>query len=80
MYLYSYIFIKTCHETFFDLDDAFGSISHTFIDKVLARYQMLDNARRYINIFYINGSVLGPNCEMRDLSLSNVFFRVIHYH
>ena len=53
---------RTCHITFFDLKDAFGSISHSLIDHTLARYQLPDNLRTYIQNLYsnISGSVLGP--------------------
>ena len=54
---------KTVHVTFFDLKDAFGSISHKMIDHVLNRYQIPDNVKHYINNLYsnINGSVVGPD-------------------
>ena len=53
---------KTCHVTFFDLKDAFGSISHSLIDHVLCRYHIPDNVKTYINTLYsnISGAVSGP--------------------
>ena len=53
---------KTCHITFFDLKDAFGSISHSLIDHVLSRYQIPANIKGYINNLYsnISGTVTGP--------------------
>ena len=54
---------KTVHITFFDLKDAFGSISHSLIDHVLTRYHIPDNVKTYINNLYSNlsGSVVGPD-------------------
>ena len=53
---------KTVHVTFFDLKDAFGSISHKLIDTVLERYHIPENIKMYVNSLYsnINGSVVGP--------------------
>jgi hypothetical protein len=53
---------KTLHITFFDLKDAFGSISHELIDHCLTRYHIPDNVKSYINSLYsnINGTVVGP--------------------
>ena len=52
---------KTIHVTFFDLKDAFGSISHSLISHVLDRYKLPENVKSYINNLYngINGTVLG---------------------
>ena len=53
---------KTCHITFFDLKDAFGSISHELISHILNRYNLPNNIKSYINSLYscIDGSVIGP--------------------
>ena len=52
---------RTCHITFFDLKDAFGSISHELIDHVMTRYNIPINIQTYINSLYsnISGKVFG---------------------
>ena len=43
---------KTVPCTFFDLKDAFGSISHRLIDTCLDRYHIPDNVKEYIRQLY----------------------------
>ena len=54
---------KTCHVTFFDLKDAFGSISHELIQTCLERYNVPLQVQQYVKLLYsnINGTVCGPN-------------------
>ena len=68
---------KTLHITFFDLKDAFGSISHEMIDHVLTRYHMPDNIKQYINNLYsnINGSVMGPNWKSERFAFNRGVFQ-----
>ncbi len=40
---------KTCHVTFFDLKDTYGSISHELIETVLSRYQISVNVIDCVN-------------------------------
>ena len=49
------------HITFFDLKDAFGSISQELIQHVLERYNILDNVKHYMESLKsnINGQVMG---------------------
>ena len=43
---------KTCHITFFDLEDAFGSVPHSLIDKTLERNFVPPNIRTYFHNLY----------------------------
>ncbi len=56
---------RTVHITFFDLKDAFGSISHSLIDDTLKRYRIPENVQRYIHNLYsgLSGTVMGPGWE-----------------
>ena len=53
---------KTVHVTFFDLADAFGSISHTLISHSMKRFMLPVNTIQYVEMLYsrLNGSVCGP--------------------
>ena len=53
---------RTVHVTFFDLADAFGSVSHDLISYSLNRYHVPDNLTTYIMNLYgrLQGSVTGP--------------------
>ena len=53
---------KTVHVTFFDLADAFGSISHTLISQSMKRFMLPVNTIKYVEMLYshLNGSVCGP--------------------
>ena len=53
---------KTVHCTFFDLKDAFGSISHKLIEICLDRYHIPINIKSYIVNLYsgLYGTALGP--------------------
>ena len=44
--------IKTCHITFFDLEDAFGRVSHTLIDHTLERNFIPPIIRKYFYNMY----------------------------
>ena len=54
---------RTVHITFFDLADAFGSVSHELINFSLQRFRMPDNIVQYVNNLYcrLNGIVKGPS-------------------
>ena len=43
---------KTAHITFFDLEDAFGSVSHSLIDETFRRNQLPENIKRYFHNLY----------------------------
>ena len=43
---------KTLHITFFDLEDAFGSVPHSLIDKTLERNFIPENIRMYFHNLY----------------------------
>ena len=43
---------KTVHMTFYDLEDAFGSVSHQLIDTCLQRYKYSEPIRKYISNLY----------------------------
>ena len=53
---------KTLHLTFFDLADAFGSVSHDLISVSLQRFDIPQPIITYISTLYsrLNGSVVGP--------------------
>ena len=56
---------KTVHITWFDLADAFGSVSHDLIPIVLAHYQVPQNIIDYIMDLYskLEGRVVTPDWE-----------------
>ena len=56
---------KTAHITWFDLADAFGSVSHDLIPIVLAHYNLPENIVDYIIDLYskLEGKVVTPNWE-----------------
>ena len=68
---------KTCHVTFFDLKDAFGSISHALIDEVLTRYKLPENVKTYIRNLYLNisGSVVGPGWKSKTFTFKRGVFQ-----
>lgn len=54
---------RTVHSTFFDLEDAFGSVNHDLIIFSLERFHLPENFVKYVKNLYssLNGSVTGPN-------------------
>ena len=46
---------KTCHISFFDLEDAFGSVPHSLIQETLKRNHLPENVQSYLSNFYSNG-------------------------
>ena len=56
---------KTVHITWFDLADAFGSVSHELIPLVLAHYNLPENIIHYIVDLYskLEGRVVTPDWE-----------------
>ena len=68
---------RTCHITFFDLKDAFGSISHSLIDHCLERYQIPDNVRKYIKELYSNitGIVAGSSWHSEEFTFQRGVFQ-----
>ena len=49
---------KTCHITFFDLEDAFGSVPHKLIDKTLERNFVPPHIRTYFHNLYKHSTAL----------------------
>ena len=49
---------KTAHITFFDLEDAFGSVSHSLIQETLKRNHLPDNIQSYLSNLYSNGQAV----------------------
>ena len=45
---------KTAHITFFDLEDAFGSVPHSLIQESLMRNHLPENLCSYLMSFYSN--------------------------
>ncbi len=45
---------RTAHITFFDLEDAFGSVPHSLIQETLKRNHVPENICKYLNSFYNN--------------------------
>ena len=68
---------RTCHVTFFDLKDAFGSISHELIDHVLTRYDIPENIKIYINSLYsnISGKVIGNKWSSERFTFNRGVFQ-----
>jgi hypothetical protein len=56
---------RTLHVTFFDLEDAFGSVHHDLISHSLTRLRFPTNITRYIENLYSNldGRVITPDWE-----------------
>ena len=46
---------KTAHISFFDLEDAFGSVPHSLIQDSLKRNHLPENVQSYLSNFYSNG-------------------------
>ncbi len=68
---------RTCHITFFDLKDAFGSISHNLIDHCLGRYSIPENVRVYIRELYsnISGTVAGDKWYSDEFTFQRGVFQ-----
>ena len=68
---------KTVHCTFFDLKDAFGSISHELIKVCLDRYNIPSNIKSYITNLYsgLYGTALGPNWSSENFQFKKGVFQ-----
>ena len=49
---------KTAHISFFDSEDAFGSVPYSLIQKTLKRNHLPDNVQSYLSNFYANGTAV----------------------
>ena len=68
---------KTCHIMFFDLADAFGSVSHQLISFSLKRFDLPLNVCSYIDNLYssLNGYVKGPTWQSKNFKFSKGVFQ-----
>lgn len=68
---------KTLHVTFFDLADAFGSVSHTLISHSMERFKLPANIIRYVETLYsrLNGSVRGPGWTSQEFDFKRGTFQ-----
>ncbi len=68
---------KTLHCTWFDLADAFGSISHPLISYTLSRNQFPPEIISYINCLYsqLSASVITPSWSSSSFSMSQGVFQ-----
>jgi hypothetical protein len=57
---------KTAHITFFDLEDAFGSVPHSLIQETLKRNHLPENIQSYLNNFYSNGTAVVQTSSWRS--------------
>ena len=57
---------KTCHITFFDLEDAFGSVPHSLIDKTLERNFVPPNIRTYFHNLYKHSTAVAQTKSWRS--------------
>ena len=49
---------KTAHISFFDLEDAFGSVPHSLIQETLKRNHLPENVQSYLSNFYSGGKAV----------------------
>ena len=63
--------------TFFDLADAFGSVSHNLISHSMKRYMLPDNVQSYVSNLYskLNGSVKGRNWTSKPFQFKKGTFQ-----
>ncbi len=68
---------RTCHVTFFDLKDAFGSIPHELIEHCLERYKIPNNVKSYIMELYsnISGVVSGNGWFSEEFTFQRGVFQ-----
>jgi len=68
---------KTAHITFFDLEDAFGSVSHDLISYSLSRYQFPPEIKNYISSLYtkLEGSVVTQQWQSRPFNFKKGIFQ-----
>ena len=68
---------KTCHITFFDLEDAFGSVSHDLISHSLSRFHFPPAIKSYIENLYagLQGRVVTRGWESTDFSFHKGVFQ-----
>ena len=71
---------KTVYITWFDLADAFGSVSHDLIPIVLNHYNIPQNIINYIMDLYskLEGRVVTPDWKTNVFSSRREFSKVIH--
>ena len=68
---------RTVHITFFDLADAFGSVSHDLISHSFTRYEIPDCLLNYVEKLYgrLQGSVSGPNWKSKEFYFKKGVFQ-----
>ena len=68
---------RTLHITFFDLADAFGSVSHQLIGSSLERYAIPRPVSKYITVLYsrLNGKVCGPGWHSKQFTFRKGVFQ-----
>ena len=68
---------KTIHITFFDLADAFGSVEHDLIYKIMAQYRFPPVISMYVRNLYgrLNGCVTGPNWTSEKFAFKRSVFQ-----
>ena len=68
---------RTLPITFFDLADAFGSVSHQLIERSMARYAIPTRVSSYVATLYsqLNGSVSGPGWKTKPFEFKRGVFQ-----
>ena len=68
---------KTIHITFFDLADAFGSVEHDLIYRIMAQYNFPPVLTKYVRNLYdnLNGSVSGQNWTSNKFAFKRGVFQ-----
>ena len=68
---------KTAHITFFDLEDAFGSVPHALIHETLKRNHIPENIQSYLASFYKNyrAVVQTPSWKSQQFPFSRGVFQ-----
>ena len=68
---------KTVHISFFDLEDAFGSVSHDLINLSLKRYGFPENIVSYINNLYskLNSTVVTKSWQSQQFLFKKGIFQ-----
>ena len=68
---------KTAHVTFFDLEDAFGSVQHNLISFCLKRFQFPDSVHDYIMNLYqsLNGTVVTKSWTSENFKFNKGVFQ-----
>ncbi len=68
---------KTVHMTFFDLEDAFGSVQHNLISHSLKRFCVPTEVQNYIMTLYsrLDGTVITPNWSSHSFQFKKGVFQ-----